>query len=61
VTRALQSVSLGLLHEHLSHCVTQAVAEGGDAAAMKVREASDAIARLVRSWQTRRVDLRGTA
>jgi DNA-binding FrmR family transcriptional regulator len=48
-TRALQSVALGLLDEHLSHCVTQAVAEGGDSAAAKVREASDAIARLVRS------------
>jgi DNA-binding FrmR family transcriptional regulator len=49
VTRALQSVALGLLDEHLSHCVTQAVAEGGDAAAVKVREASEAVARLVRS------------
>ncbi len=48
-TRALQSVALGLLDEHLSHCVTRAAAEGGDAAAAKVREASDAIARLVRS------------
>jgi DNA-binding FrmR family transcriptional regulator len=38
-----------VLDEHLSHCVTQAVAEGGDTAAAKVREASDAIARLVRS------------
>ena len=48
-TRALQSVALGLLNEHLGHCVTQAAAEGGDTAAAKVREASDAIARLVRS------------
>jgi DNA-binding FrmR family transcriptional regulator len=48
-TKALQSVALGLLEEHLSHCVTQALAEGGDNAAEKVREASDAIARLVRS------------
>src|ERR1700691_4440037 len=48
-TKALQSVALGLLEEHLSHCVAQAVAEGGDGAADKVREASDAIARLVRS------------
>jgi CsoR family transcriptional regulator, copper-sensing transcriptional repressor len=48
-TRALQSVALGLLEEHLSHCVAQAMAEGGDGAADKVREASDAIARLVRS------------
>ena len=48
-TKALQSVALGLLEEHLSHCVAQAVAEGGDNAADKVKEASDAIARLVRS------------
>jgi DNA-binding FrmR family transcriptional regulator len=48
-TRALQSVALGLLDEHLSHCVTEAVAEGGATAEAKVREASDAIARLVRS------------
>jgi CsoR family transcriptional regulator, copper-sensing transcriptional repressor len=49
VTRALQSVALGLLDEHLNHCVTEAVAEGGDTAEAKIREASDAIARLVRS------------
>ena len=48
-TRALQSVALGLLEEHLSHCVAQAMAEGGEAADAKVREAADAIARLVRS------------
>jgi CsoR family transcriptional regulator, copper-sensing transcriptional repressor len=48
-TKALQAVAIGLLEEHLSHCVTQAVAEGGDTASAKVREASDAIARLVRS------------
>jgi len=49
VTRALQSVALGLLDEHLSHCVAEAVAEGGDTADARIREASDAIARLVRS------------
>ena len=48
-TKALQAVSLGLMDEHLRHCVAQAVAEGGDAADEKVREASEAIARLVRS------------
>ena len=48
-TKALQAVALGLLEEHLSHCVAQAVTEGDDAAAAKVREASEAIARLVRS------------
>jgi CsoR family transcriptional regulator, copper-sensing transcriptional repressor len=48
-TRALQSVALGLMEDHLGHCVTQAAAEGGEVAAGKVREASEAIARLVRS------------
>ena len=48
-TKALQSVALGLLEDHLGHCVTQAVAEGGDVADAKVREASEAIARLVKS------------
>ena len=48
-TKALQSVALGLLDDHLGHCVTQAAAEGGEVAAAKVREASEAIARLVRS------------
>ncbi|WP_284754839.1 metal-sensitive transcriptional regulator [Curtobacterium sp. ME-Dv--P-122a] len=49
MTKALQSVALGLLDDHLAHCVTDAVAEGGDAAAVKLKEASDAIARLVRA------------
>jgi CsoR family transcriptional regulator, copper-sensing transcriptional repressor len=48
-TKALQAVSLGLLDEHLKHCVADAVAQGGENAEEKVREASDAIARLVRS------------
>jgi DNA-binding FrmR family transcriptional regulator len=48
-TKALQSVALALMEDHLGHCVTEAAAEGGDLAALKVREASDAIARLVRS------------
>jgi DNA-binding FrmR family transcriptional regulator len=48
-TRALQSVALGLLEDHLGHCVAHAAAEGGEVAEAKVREASDAIARLVKS------------
>jgi DNA-binding FrmR family transcriptional regulator len=48
-TKALQSVSLGLMDEHLQHCVSEAIAEGGTTAEDKIREASDAIARLVRS------------
>ena len=48
-TRALQSVALHLMGEHLSHCVQDAIAEGGPAADAKVREAREAIERLVRS------------
>jgi len=48
-TKALQAVSLGLMDEHLKHCVAQALADGGKDADEKVREASEAIARLVRS------------
>lgn len=48
-TKALESVALALLEDHLSHCVAEAVAEGGDVADEKIREASAAIARLVRS------------
>jgi DNA-binding FrmR family transcriptional regulator len=48
-TKALQAVSLGLLDEHLKHCVADAISQGGENAEEKVREASDAIARLVRS------------
>ena len=49
VTRALQAVALGLLEDHLGHCVTQAIEQGGPEAEAKVREAADAVARLVRS------------
>jgi CsoR family transcriptional regulator, copper-sensing transcriptional repressor len=49
VTRALQAVALGLLEDHLGHCVAQAVAEGGPDAQDKVREAAAAVSRLVRS------------
>ena len=48
-TRALQSIALRLLDEHLAHCVAGAVPEGGDKARAKAKEASDAISRLVRS------------
>jgi DNA-binding FrmR family transcriptional regulator len=48
-TRALQSVALELLDDHLNHCVADAVAEGGAGARDKVAEASAAIARLVKS------------
>ena len=49
MTKALQSVALGLLDEHLAHCVVDAARAGGPEAQEKVREASEAIARLVRS------------
>jgi DNA-binding FrmR family transcriptional regulator len=48
-TRALQSVALGLLEEHMAHCMVEAAKVGGAEQAAKVREASDAITRLVRS------------
>ncbi|BBZ11138.1 copper-sensing transcriptional repressor RicR [Mycobacterium branderi] len=49
VNSALRSVALNLLNEHLGHCVSRAVADGGDEADVKLAEASAAIARLVRS------------
>jgi DNA-binding FrmR family transcriptional regulator len=48
-TKALQSVALGLLEEHLGGCVVDAARAGGPDADAKVKEAADAIARLVRS------------
>jgi DNA-binding FrmR family transcriptional regulator len=48
-TKALETVALSLLNDHLSHCVAEASAEGGAVAEEKLREASAAIARLVRS------------
>jgi CsoR family transcriptional regulator, copper-sensing transcriptional repressor len=49
VTRALQAVALGLLEDHLGHCVAQAIEQGGPEAEEKVREAATAVSRLVRS------------
>ncbi len=50
VTKALQAVALGLVDEHVAHCVLDAARNGTDAEVdTKLREASDAIARLVRS------------
>ena len=48
VTKALQAVSLALVEDHLGHCVVDAARESEDGGAAKVREASEAIARLVR-------------
>ena len=49
MAKALQSVALGLLDEHMSHCVVNAAVAGGKDADAKLKEASDAIARLVKS------------
>jgi len=48
-TRALESVALLPLEEHLRHCVTDAIQAGGTDAEEKIREASAAVGRLVRS------------
>ena len=46
---AKRAVSLGLLEDHMSHCVLHAAQAGDEEGTAKIREASDAIARLVRS------------
>jgi DNA-binding FrmR family transcriptional regulator len=48
-TRALQSLALELVDDHLAHCVVDAVSAGGEEASARLNEASAAIARLVRS------------
>jgi DNA-binding FrmR family transcriptional regulator len=48
-SKALQSVALELLDDHLAHCVVDAVKNGGTEAESKLNEASAAIGRLVRS------------
>jgi DNA-binding FrmR family transcriptional regulator len=48
-TKALQSVALELLDDHLAHCVADAIQAGGTDATAKLNEASAAIGRLVRS------------
>ena len=49
LTKALEGVAIGLLDDHLKHCVLDAAKTGGPEAEAKLKEASDAIARLVRS------------
>jgi len=48
-TKALEAFALSLLEEHLHHCVATALQNGGEEADAKVKEASAAIARLVKS------------
>ncbi|MGM0385259.1 MAG: metal-sensitive transcriptional regulator [Actinomycetota bacterium] len=49
VTRALQAVSLGLLEDHLNHCVVEAAKASDAEGQAKVAEATAAIARLWKS------------
>ena len=53
VTKALHAVSLGLVEEHIGHCVVGAASEPdaklrGEAIDLKVKEATEAIGRLLR-------------
>jgi DNA-binding FrmR family transcriptional regulator len=48
-TKALEAVALGLLEEHLRHCVAEAISAGGPEADHKIHEAAAAVRRLVRS------------
>jgi DNA-binding FrmR family transcriptional regulator len=49
VTSALEGVAIGLLEDHLKHCVVDAARHGGPEGEAKIAEATKAIARLVRS------------
>jgi CsoR family transcriptional regulator, copper-sensing transcriptional repressor len=49
VTKALQTVAVGLLHDHLGHCVSHAIEAGGPHAEQKIDEATAAVARLMRA------------
>lgn len=49
VTKALQGVGMGLLDEHIRHCVQEAASESEEAGNAKIDEATAAIARLLRS------------
>ena len=49
VTKALQSVAVGMLDDHLRHCVAEAVSAGGPEGDRKLAEATDAIQRLIKS------------
>ena len=48
-TKALQALALSLLDDHMAHCLVDAARQGGAVQDEKLKEASDAIARLVRS------------
>jgi DNA-binding FrmR family transcriptional regulator len=48
-TKALHAVALGLLEDHIGTCVAEATASGGEEGPAKVREATEAIGRLLQS------------
>ena len=48
-SKALQRVAVGLVHEHLNHCVASAMKAGGPDATAKIDEATAAIERLLKS------------
>ena len=48
-TKALQSVAVGMLDDHLRHCVAEAVTQGGREADQKLTEATAAVERLLKS------------
>ena len=49
VQSALDSVALGLLQDHMNHCVVHAAKRSDEEGREKVEEATRAIARLVKS------------
>ncbi|HVM04878.1 MAG TPA: metal-sensitive transcriptional regulator [Acidimicrobiales bacterium] len=50
VTKALQAVAIGLLDEHVRHCVRNAVADGDEVALdTMITEATRAVERLVKA------------
>ena len=49
VTKALQGVGMGLVDEHLRHCVREATLESQEAGDAKLDEATAAISRLLRT------------
>ena len=49
VTKAMQSVAVGMFDDHLRHCVADAVSTGGPDAERKLTEATAAVERLLKS------------
>lgn len=48
-TRGLQSVAIGMLDEHVRHCVAEAMSKDGEQGDRMITEATRAIERLVKS------------